>query len=54
MAVEGVGRDVFGDGFGRGAPRARALWTAIADDPTYLAQIEPILDGMRKAGVPEE
>ena len=34
--------------------RARALWTAIADDPTYLAQLEPILDGMRKAGVPEE
>jgi TolB-like protein/class 3 adenylate cyclase len=33
--------------------RARALWTAIADDPTYLAQLEPILDGMRKAGLPE-
>ena len=34
--------------------RARALWTARSDDPTYLAQLEPILDGMRKAGVPEE
>jgi TolB-like protein/Tfp pilus assembly protein PilF len=33
--------------------RARALWTAIADDPTYLAQLEPLLEGMRKAGVPE-
>ncbi len=31
--------------------RARALWTAIADDPTYLAQLEPVLDGLRKAGV---
>ena len=34
--------------------RARALWTAIADDPTYLAQLEPVLEGMRKAGVPEQ
>ena len=34
--------------------RARAAWTARSDDPTYLAQLEPILDGMRKAGVPEE
>ncbi len=33
--------------------RVRALWTATSDDPTYLAQIEPILEGMRKAGVPE-
>jgi hypothetical protein len=22
--------------------RARALWTAMTDDPTYLAQLEPI------------
>ena len=34
--------------------RARALWTAIADDPTYLSQLEPILDGLRKAGLPEQ
>ena len=34
--------------------RVRALWTATSDDPTYLAQIEPILEGMRKAGVPEQ
>jgi hypothetical protein len=33
--------------------RARAAWTAMSDDPTYLAQLEPVLDGMRKAGVPE-
>jgi TolB-like protein len=33
---------------------ARALWTAVSDDPTYLAQLEPILEGLRKAGVPEE
>ena len=34
--------------------RARAAWTARSDDPTYLAQLEPILEGMRKAGVPEQ
>ena len=34
--------------------RARAAWTAVSDDPTYLAQLEPIFEGMRKAGVPEE
>ncbi|MFY9971532.1 MAG: hypothetical protein WAK41_19220 [Roseiarcus sp.] len=33
---------------------ARALWTAIANDPAYLAQLEPVLEGMRKAGVPEQ
>ena len=33
--------------------RARAAWTAMSDDRTFLAQLEPILDGMRKAGVPE-
>ena len=33
--------------------RAHAAWTAMSDDPTYLAQLEPILDGLRKAGVPE-
>jgi tetratricopeptide (TPR) repeat protein len=34
--------------------RIRAAWTAMSDDPTYLAQVEPILEGMRKAGVPEQ
>jgi hypothetical protein len=33
--------------------RARVNWTALSDDPTYLAQLEPIFDGLRKAGVPE-
>ena len=34
--------------------RTRASWTAMSDNPTYLAQIEPYLDAMRKAGVSEE
>ena len=34
--------------------RARAASTAMSDDPTYLAQLEPIFDGLRKAGVPEQ
>ena len=34
--------------------RTRASWTAMSDDPTYLSQFEPILEGMRKAGVPEQ
>ena len=34
--------------------RARAAWTARSDDPTYLAQLEPTFEGMRKAGVPEQ
>jgi hypothetical protein len=33
--------------------RARA-YTAASDDATYLAQVEPILEGLRKAGVPEQ
>jgi TolB-like protein len=33
--------------------RARGAWSAMSDDPTYLAQIEPTLDGLRKAGVPD-
>lgn len=32
--------------------RARALWPAISDNPTYLAG-ERILEALRKAGVPE-
>src|SRR5271166_6024801 len=34
--------------------RARALWTAMSDDPTYLAELERTLKGLRKAGVPEQ
>ena len=34
--------------------RARAARTARSDDPTYLAQLERILEGMRIAGVPEQ
>jgi tetratricopeptide (TPR) repeat protein len=34
--------------------RARAAWTAMSDDPAYLAGLEPILDGLSKAGLPEQ
>jgi tetratricopeptide (TPR) repeat protein len=34
--------------------RLQAYLTARSDNPTYLAQLEAALDGMRKAGVPEE
>jgi TolB-like protein/class 3 adenylate cyclase len=34
--------------------RFRANLAARCDDPTFLAQLEPIFDGMRKAGVPEQ
>jgi TolB-like protein/class 3 adenylate cyclase/Flp pilus assembly protein TadD len=34
--------------------RARAGWAAMSDDPTYLAGVEGILEGLRKAGVPEQ
>jgi TolB-like protein/class 3 adenylate cyclase len=34
--------------------RRRASWTAQSDDSTYLAQLEPIFEGLRKAGLPEE
>ena len=33
--------------------RSRAARTAMSDDPSYLAQLEPIFDGMRDAGAPE-
>jgi TolB-like protein/Tfp pilus assembly protein PilF len=33
--------------------RARAAGTAMSDDPIYLARFQPILEGLRKAGVPE-
>jgi tetratricopeptide (TPR) repeat protein len=34
--------------------RARAAWTPMSDDPTHLAQLERLLEGLRKAGVPEQ
>ena len=34
--------------------RARGVWSAMSDDPIHLAQLERLLDGMRKAGVPEQ
>jgi hypothetical protein len=34
--------------------RARAARTVRTDDSTYLAQLESVLDGLRKAGVPEQ
>jgi TolB-like protein len=34
--------------------RARTAWTAMSDDPTLLAQLKSVLEGMRKAGVPEQ
>ena len=34
--------------------RARVSSTAISDHPTYLAGLEPIFEGLRKAGLPEE
>ena len=34
--------------------RARATYTAMSDDPTRLAQIERVVEAMRKAGVPEQ
>ena len=34
--------------------RVRAAWTSMTDDPTYLAPRELFLEGLRKAGVPEQ
>jgi TolB-like protein/class 3 adenylate cyclase len=34
--------------------RAHAAWTAMSNSPTHLAQLETILEGMRKAGLPEQ
>jgi tetratricopeptide (TPR) repeat protein len=34
--------------------RARGFWAAESADPKYLAELERILEGLRKAGVPEE
>jgi TolB-like protein/class 3 adenylate cyclase/tetratricopeptide (TPR) repeat protein len=33
--------------------RDRAVWTGVNDDPTFLAGLELLLDGLRKAGAPE-
>jgi TolB-like protein/class 3 adenylate cyclase len=33
--------------------RARAIWNTLSDDPAYLAQLEPVFEGLRKAGLPE-
>ena len=33
--------------------RARTGWTAMLDDLADLPQLEPLLEGMRKAGLPE-
>jgi TolB-like protein/class 3 adenylate cyclase len=33
--------------------RDRAVWTSVSDNPTFLAQLELCIEGMRKAGVPE-
>ena len=34
--------------------RIRDAWTARSADPTFLAKLEPIFEGMRMAGLPEE
>jgi hypothetical protein len=34
--------------------RVHAAFKAMSDDPTYLARLEPVFDGLRKAGLPEE
>jgi TolB-like protein/class 3 adenylate cyclase/Tfp pilus assembly protein PilF len=34
--------------------RARTTYVPVSDDPTYLAQTEAVLEGMRKAGIPEQ
>ena len=34
--------------------RRRVSWKAQSDDPTYLAPLELILEGLRKAAVPEQ
>jgi TolB-like protein/Flp pilus assembly protein TadD len=33
--------------------RDRAVWTGVSEDPTFLAGLELLFDGMRKAGAPE-
>ena len=33
--------------------RARSLWTAMGDDPKYLAGLQRVFEGLREAGMPE-
>ena len=33
--------------------RDHAVWTEVSDDPTFLAGLELLFDGLRKAGAPE-
>ena len=33
--------------------RDRAVWASVSDHPTFLAQLELCIEGMRKAGAPE-
>jgi hypothetical protein len=33
--------------------RDRTVWTSVSDHPTFLAQLELCIEGMRKAGAPE-
>jgi TolB-like protein/class 3 adenylate cyclase len=33
--------------------RARTNWTAMSDHPTHIAQLQPIFEGLRAAGVPD-
>jgi tetratricopeptide (TPR) repeat protein len=33
--------------------RDRAVWTRVSDNPTFLAHLELLFDGLRKAGAPE-
>jgi TolB-like protein/class 3 adenylate cyclase len=34
--------------------RAHTAWTAMSDNPTFQAQLHPLFEGLRKAGLPEE
>jgi TolB-like protein/Flp pilus assembly protein TadD len=34
--------------------RDRAVWAAVSDDPSFLAGLELVFEGMRKAGLPEQ
>jgi hypothetical protein len=34
--------------------RARRVWMGFSDDHTYLTQVKGVLEGLRKAGVPEQ
>ena len=33
--------------------RDHSVWTEVSDDPTFLAGLELLFDGLRKAGAPE-